>query len=192
MKICFLAPSSYGKSTAIKLLQKHFDIKNIRIAEPLYELQSDFYFVFISGQRPVSEDIRARMQNEERASARHVRDQVVRRPAAPDVEGRMVRIRADCDHIAELETLKRIRPAADADFLAGCHVHDVKAGPASECFRRRDLHGEWDLIRRVVHDVRLPVVFIRAELNRLPDIDRERKLKSTLTAFSLLRTLNIF
>lgn len=43
MRICFLAPSSYGKSTAIKLLQKHFDIKNIKIADPLYELQSDFY-----------------------------------------------------------------------------------------------------------------------------------------------------
>ena len=43
MRICFLAPSSYGKSTAIKLLQKRFDIKNIKIADPLYELQSDFY-----------------------------------------------------------------------------------------------------------------------------------------------------
>ena len=43
MRICFLAPSAYGKSTAIKLLQKHFDIKNIKIADPLYELQSDFY-----------------------------------------------------------------------------------------------------------------------------------------------------
>lgn len=43
MKICFLAPSGYGKSTAIRLLQKHFDIKNIKIAEPLYELQSEFY-----------------------------------------------------------------------------------------------------------------------------------------------------
>ena len=43
MKICFLAPSGYGKSTAIKILQEHFDIKNIKIAEPLYELQSNFY-----------------------------------------------------------------------------------------------------------------------------------------------------
>lgn len=43
MRICFLAPSSYGKSTAIKILSKHFDIKNIKIGEPLYELQSDFY-----------------------------------------------------------------------------------------------------------------------------------------------------
>lgn len=43
MKICFLAPSSYGKSTAIEILSKHFDIKNIKIGEPLYELQSDFY-----------------------------------------------------------------------------------------------------------------------------------------------------
>jgi len=43
MKICFLAPSSYGKSTAIEILSKHFDIKNIKIGEPLYELQNDFY-----------------------------------------------------------------------------------------------------------------------------------------------------
>lgn len=43
MKICFLAPSSYGKSTAIEILQKYFDIRNIKIAEPLYELQNNFY-----------------------------------------------------------------------------------------------------------------------------------------------------
>lgn len=43
MKICFLAPSGYGKSTAIDILQKHFNITNIKIAEPLYELQRNFY-----------------------------------------------------------------------------------------------------------------------------------------------------
>ena len=43
MKICFLAPSSYGKSTAIEILQKYFNIENIKIAEPLYELQNSFY-----------------------------------------------------------------------------------------------------------------------------------------------------
>lgn len=43
MKICFLAPSGYGKSTAIEILKKHFDIENIKIAEPLYELQKEFY-----------------------------------------------------------------------------------------------------------------------------------------------------
>lgn len=43
MKICFLAPSGYGKSTAIEILKKHYVIKNIKIGEPLYELQSDFY-----------------------------------------------------------------------------------------------------------------------------------------------------
>ena len=43
MKICFLARSGYGKTTAIETLQKHFDIANIKIAEPLYELQEEFY-----------------------------------------------------------------------------------------------------------------------------------------------------
>ena len=43
MKICFLSPSGFGKSTAIEILKKHFDIKNIKIAEPLYELQNEFY-----------------------------------------------------------------------------------------------------------------------------------------------------
>lgn len=43
MKICFLAPSSYVKSTAIEILQKYFDIRNIKIAEPLYELRNNFY-----------------------------------------------------------------------------------------------------------------------------------------------------
>ena len=43
MKICFLAPSGFGKSSAIEILKKHFDITNIKIAEPLYELQKSFY-----------------------------------------------------------------------------------------------------------------------------------------------------
>lgn len=43
MKICFLAPSGYGKSTAIEILKKHFDVENIKLAEPLYELQKAFY-----------------------------------------------------------------------------------------------------------------------------------------------------
>ncbi|MEG0995135.1 MAG: hypothetical protein RSE91_04135 [Bacilli bacterium] len=43
MKICFLAPSGYGKSTAIQLLQKNFKILNIKIAKPLYDLQEIFY-----------------------------------------------------------------------------------------------------------------------------------------------------
>ena len=43
MKICFIAPSGYGKSTAIKILSEKFPIKNIKIAQPLYELQEKFY-----------------------------------------------------------------------------------------------------------------------------------------------------
>lgn len=44
MRICFLAPSSYGKSTAVKYLEnKYGGVKNIKIADPLYELQNIFY-----------------------------------------------------------------------------------------------------------------------------------------------------
>lgn len=43
MRICFLAPSGYGKTTAINILKKNNDICNIKIAEPLYELQNIFY-----------------------------------------------------------------------------------------------------------------------------------------------------
>lgn len=43
MKICFLAPSSYGKSTAVKIIEKHFNSENVKIAEPLYDLQDKFY-----------------------------------------------------------------------------------------------------------------------------------------------------
>lgn len=42
-KICFIAPSGYGKSTAIKILSKKYRIKNIKIAEPLYYIQNYFY-----------------------------------------------------------------------------------------------------------------------------------------------------
>ena len=43
MKLCFLAPSEYGKNTAVKILSQKYSIKNIKIAEPLYHLQSYFY-----------------------------------------------------------------------------------------------------------------------------------------------------
>ena len=42
-KICFIAPSGYGKSTAIKLLSEKYPLKNIKIASPLYFLQDEFY-----------------------------------------------------------------------------------------------------------------------------------------------------
>ncbi len=41
--ICFLAPSEYGKNTAIKILKKHYRIVNIKLAAPLYKLQKHFY-----------------------------------------------------------------------------------------------------------------------------------------------------
>ena len=37
-KICFIAPSGYGKSTAISILKKFYQLENIKIAEPLYYL----------------------------------------------------------------------------------------------------------------------------------------------------------
>ena len=43
LKICFVAPSGYGKSTASKLLIKEFGGCVIKIAEPLYDLQDRFY-----------------------------------------------------------------------------------------------------------------------------------------------------
>lgn len=43
MRISFLAPSGYGKTTAINILKKHYELTNIRIADPLYELQQNFY-----------------------------------------------------------------------------------------------------------------------------------------------------
>jgi len=44
MRICFIAPSSYGKSTAVGIIQKHFNSQNIKIAKPLYDLQAYFYY----------------------------------------------------------------------------------------------------------------------------------------------------
>ncbi len=42
-KLCFIAPSGYGKSTAIGILRENYSLMNIKIAEPLYELQDYFY-----------------------------------------------------------------------------------------------------------------------------------------------------
>ncbi len=43
MRLTFLAPSSYGKDTAVKLLKDIYNLIDIKIGEPLYELQSTFY-----------------------------------------------------------------------------------------------------------------------------------------------------
>lgn len=42
-KLCFIAPSGYGKSTAIGIISEKYELINIKIAEPLYELQNYFY-----------------------------------------------------------------------------------------------------------------------------------------------------
>ena len=43
IKLCFLAPSEYGKNTAVNILKKHYKIKNIKLAKPWYTLQKRFY-----------------------------------------------------------------------------------------------------------------------------------------------------
>ena len=43
MKICFLGPSGYGKSTAVKILSRHYNTVNVKLGEPLYDLQKHFY-----------------------------------------------------------------------------------------------------------------------------------------------------
>ena len=41
--IAFIAPSGYGKSTAIEIIKEYYDIENIKIGKPLYDLQYGFY-----------------------------------------------------------------------------------------------------------------------------------------------------
>ena len=43
LRICFLAPSGYGKSTASVVLANEYGACIVKIAKPLYELQADFY-----------------------------------------------------------------------------------------------------------------------------------------------------
>lgn len=43
MKICFLAPSGYGKTTAVEILSRSYNTQNIKIGKPLYDLQDYFY-----------------------------------------------------------------------------------------------------------------------------------------------------
>ena len=43
MKICFLGPSGYGKSTAVQILSSYYNTVNVKIGEPLYDLQNHFY-----------------------------------------------------------------------------------------------------------------------------------------------------
>ena len=42
-KICFLAPTGYGKSTAAKYLAKKLNGEIHKLAKPLYEMQDGFY-----------------------------------------------------------------------------------------------------------------------------------------------------
>ena len=43
MKLCFIAPSGYGKTTAVDYIEKTYDAKNIKIADFLYEVQNYIY-----------------------------------------------------------------------------------------------------------------------------------------------------
>lgn len=42
-RICFIAPSGYGKSTAIKIISQKYKVENVKIAKPLYDMQEYFY-----------------------------------------------------------------------------------------------------------------------------------------------------
>lgn len=55
LKISFLAPSEYGKNTAVKLLSEKYSLQNIKLAEPLYHLQEYFYH-FIGKQMSGEQD----------------------------------------------------------------------------------------------------------------------------------------
>ena len=41
--ISLIAPSGYGKSTAIEIIKEYYDVENIKIGKPLYDLQEEFY-----------------------------------------------------------------------------------------------------------------------------------------------------
>ena len=43
IKICFVAPSEFGKNTAVTILKTKYHVLNIKLAEPLYILQDAFY-----------------------------------------------------------------------------------------------------------------------------------------------------
>ena len=43
IKISFIAPSEYGKNTAVQILKERYNLLNIKFAEPLYKLQSYLY-----------------------------------------------------------------------------------------------------------------------------------------------------
>lgn len=43
IKISFLAPTGYGKTTIVRLMARLFGSVNIRVAAPLYDLQNFFY-----------------------------------------------------------------------------------------------------------------------------------------------------
>lgn len=43
LKISFIAPSEYGKNSAVEILKTKYNLVNIKIAEPLYNLQNFLY-----------------------------------------------------------------------------------------------------------------------------------------------------
>ena len=55
IKICFIAPSEYGKNTAVNILKERYKIKNIKLAEPLYLLQ-DYFYKFINTEMKGEQD----------------------------------------------------------------------------------------------------------------------------------------
>lgn len=54
LKLSFLAPSGYGKTTAAEFLRKEYHAVNLKLAAPLYEFQKEFYRILqidISGRQ---------------------------------------------------------------------------------------------------------------------------------------------
>ena len=43
LKISFLAPTGYGKTTAARLIEKNFQARTIKLATPLYDMQKLIY-----------------------------------------------------------------------------------------------------------------------------------------------------
>lgn len=42
-KLCFLAPTGFGKTTAVNIIEKIYGSKNIKLAKPLYKIQDYIY-----------------------------------------------------------------------------------------------------------------------------------------------------
>lgn len=54
LKLSFIAPSGYGKTTAVEFMHRIYDTVNLKLAAPLYEIQESYYRILnidISGKQ---------------------------------------------------------------------------------------------------------------------------------------------